>query len=307
MRRPPASIDLIFILCGAATCSEEFRTLTSRFGLRIAMHRTVSTVNMIGEEMRCGFKDKIAVITGGARGIGRAVAERYAKEGARVVIADLLLDEARQAAAAIGRALAVAVDVSRRSSSRRWRASSPTEVGAGRHPGQRRGDLQHGAACRDHRGRLRPAVRRQRQGPAVHDAGRRAQMVAQARAARSSTSQPGGPPRRGPVAVYCATKAAVISLTQSWPGADQARDQRQRHRPGRDRHADVGPGRRAVREIREPPDRRKETPGRRGGALRPDGRARRHRGAAVFLPRPTMPTTRGPDAQCRRRQLDELT
>ena len=32
---------------------------------------------------------KVAVITGGARGIGLAIAQRYAAEGARVVIADL--------------------------------------------------------------------------------------------------------------------------------------------------------------------------------------------------------------------------
>src|SRR5450432_3684980 len=63
------------------------------------------------------LKDKIAVITGGARGIGRAVAEGYTKEGARVVIADLLVDEAERTAAAIGHnVVAVEVDVSRRES-----------------------------------------------------------------------------------------------------------------------------------------------------------------------------------------------
>jgi NAD(P)-dependent dehydrogenase (short-subunit alcohol dehydrogenase family) len=59
--------------------------------------------------------DKIAIITGSARGIGRAVAEGFAREGASVVIADQRSQLAEQTAgeikAAGGQALAVPTDV----------------------------------------------------------------------------------------------------------------------------------------------------------------------------------------------------
>ncbi len=48
------------------------------------------------------LKDKVCVITGGAAGIGRATAERFAEEGATVVICDLNEDQGRLAAEAIG-------------------------------------------------------------------------------------------------------------------------------------------------------------------------------------------------------------
>lgn len=60
------------------------------------------------------LQGKTAIITGGARGIGAAVAEGYAKEGARVCVADVNLAEAEETAARIGNgSFAFALDVTR--------------------------------------------------------------------------------------------------------------------------------------------------------------------------------------------------
>jgi NAD(P)-dependent dehydrogenase (short-subunit alcohol dehydrogenase family) len=54
-----------------------------------------------------------AAVTGGARGIGRAIAEHLARAGARVTVGDIDADEAQAAAGAIGEgAIARALDVS---------------------------------------------------------------------------------------------------------------------------------------------------------------------------------------------------
>lgn len=44
------------------------------------------------------LKDKLVVITGGARGIGYAIAEKLSDEGSRIVIADINFDMAQEAA-----------------------------------------------------------------------------------------------------------------------------------------------------------------------------------------------------------------
>ena len=68
------------------------------------------------------LEGKTWIITGAARGIGRAAAERLAREGASVVIGDIDPDEAKAAAAAIeaegGQAVAHWVDVAERESVR---------------------------------------------------------------------------------------------------------------------------------------------------------------------------------------------
>ncbi|HJL29302.1 MAG TPA: SDR family NAD(P)-dependent oxidoreductase, partial [Polyangiaceae bacterium LLY-WYZ-15_(1-7)] len=46
------------------------------------------------------MQNQVAIVTGAARGIGRAVAERFAREGAKVVLGDVL-EEGEAAAAAI--------------------------------------------------------------------------------------------------------------------------------------------------------------------------------------------------------------
>ncbi len=63
------------------------------------------------------FAGKVAIVTGGGSGIGKATAELFAKEGAQIVLADINLPSADESAAAIcrdgGTAIAAECDIAR--------------------------------------------------------------------------------------------------------------------------------------------------------------------------------------------------
>jgi 2-hydroxycyclohexanecarboxyl-CoA dehydrogenase len=73
---------------------------------------------------------KVAAVTGGASGIGLAIAQRLARDGAPVGVLDLNGDEAEAAAAKIradgGSAAAAVVDVADRASVEAATAASPS-------------------------------------------------------------------------------------------------------------------------------------------------------------------------------------
>lgn len=158
---------------------------------------------------------KSALITGAARGLGRAFAEAYIREGAQVAIADLNIDRARITAAEIG-AIAIEMDVACEDSIAAGVADAVTQLG-------QIDILVNNAAVftadpiieityKDYADVFDINVGGTlftMQAVAKH-------MIAQGIHGKiiNMASQAG---RRGEalVAVYCATKAAVISLTQS--------------------------------------------------------------------------------------------
>jgi NAD(P)-dependent dehydrogenase (short-subunit alcohol dehydrogenase family) len=163
------------------------------------------------------LRDKVAIVTGGARGIGAAICERFAAEGARVVVADILEKETAVTAKAIGGgAIGLALDVTKRPSIDSM--VEKTVAAAGRID-----ILVNNAAIFDMGPLLEITEESYDRQFAINVKGLlftlqavAAQMVRQGQGGKivNFSSQAG---RRGEalVAVYCASKAAVISLTQS--------------------------------------------------------------------------------------------
>ncbi|MEJ7695099.1 MAG: SDR family NAD(P)-dependent oxidoreductase [Candidatus Limnocylindrales bacterium] len=58
------------------------------------------------------LKDRVAIVTGGAQGIGRAIVDKFVAEGAAVAVADINREGAEAAAAAQPNAIALGVDIS---------------------------------------------------------------------------------------------------------------------------------------------------------------------------------------------------
>jgi D-sorbitol dehydrogenase (acceptor) len=160
---------------------------------------------------------KTALITGAARGIGRAFAERYVAEGARVAIADIDIARAEETASQIGEhAIAVHMDVTDQASIDAAVSASVEQLG--------QIDILINNAAIFTAAPITEITRADYartfdinvagtlftlQAVAKHmiDRGIKGRII-------NMASQAG---RRGEplVAVYCATKAAIISLTQS--------------------------------------------------------------------------------------------
>jgi NAD(P)-dependent dehydrogenase (short-subunit alcohol dehydrogenase family) len=163
------------------------------------------------------LEGKVAIVTGGARGIGAAIVDRYVAEGARVAVADISEADARETAARHGdKAIAVAVDVTKTPS-----IDAAVEGVVSRWGGV--DILVNNAAIFDMAPLVEVTERSFDRVFAVNVKGLfftlqavAKRMIAQARGGKiiNMASQAG---RRGEalVSVYCASKAAVISLTQS--------------------------------------------------------------------------------------------
>ena len=103
---------------------------------------------------------KVAIVTGAGQGIGRAIALVFAREGARVCVAELKFHRAERTAeeirAAGGDGMSSVVDVGKRGDVRRDGRGDRATLRHGRHPGEQRARLR---TARPARGHPRGAVR----------------------------------------------------------------------------------------------------------------------------------------------------
>jgi D-sorbitol dehydrogenase (acceptor) len=163
------------------------------------------------------LQDKVAIVTGGASGIGRAIAGRYAREGARVCIADVNAAAAEGAAREIGGgAFAVGFDVTSQASIDALVATVVDRAGGI--------DILVNNAGIFAMGPIEEVTREQwdrlfdvnTKGKFFTMQAVARQMISQGRGGKiiNLASQAG---RRGEALVptYCASKAAVISISQS--------------------------------------------------------------------------------------------
>ena len=85
------------------------------------------------DKMDLGLKGRVAIVTGGASGMGAVIAESFVKEGANVVIADVNIDAGRKLAEKLGKsgtkALAVKCDVSKKADADNLAATAVKEFG----------------------------------------------------------------------------------------------------------------------------------------------------------------------------------
>ena len=97
----------------------------------------------IGSRAACDWRDAAALVTGGASGIGAATVRRLAAEGARVAVADLNEDGAREIAGEVDGA-AVVMDVLDNDSVAAGVDAAIEAVGAARRARQQRGRRRAG-------------------------------------------------------------------------------------------------------------------------------------------------------------------
>ena len=160
---------------------------------------------------------KVALVTGGASGIGKAVCERFAAEGARVVVADLDGERCARVAEAIGpHAWGVALDVTSQDSIEeavRFTISTAGQIdilvnAAGIYDVEFILEISRERTARVFQVNIEGLIF-MTQAVARH-------MVERGEGGRIiNFSSQAGRRGEGPAVAYCASKAAVISITQS--------------------------------------------------------------------------------------------